>query len=76
MRKLLVPVDSSDNAKRALGYAIRLAREGGPTELHIVSAHEPPFVYGEVAVYMTEEKAAGLQKRHSEDILQARHRDG
>jgi nucleotide-binding universal stress UspA family protein len=71
MRKLLVPIDSSDNANRALQYAICLAKEIGSIELHIVNAHEPPFVYGEAAVNMTEEKARGLQKRHSEDILRA-----
>jgi nucleotide-binding universal stress UspA family protein len=69
MRKLLVPIDSSDNALRALQHAIRLAKEAKSLELHIVNAHEPPFVYGEIAVYMTEEKARALQRRHSEDIL-------
>jgi nucleotide-binding universal stress UspA family protein len=70
MRKLLVPIDSSDNAARALEYAIRLAKENGPFELHIVNAHEPPLVYGEVAVYVTEERAGKLQEQHSRDILQ------
>jgi hypothetical protein len=36
MHKLLVPVDGSDNAMRALEYAIRLAKEYGPMELVIV----------------------------------------
>jgi len=71
MRKLFVPIDNSDNANRALQYAIRLAKEIGSIELHIVHAHEPPFVYGEAAVHMTEEKARALQKRHSEDLLRA-----
>jgi nucleotide-binding universal stress UspA family protein len=69
MHKFLVPVDNSDNALRALQYAIRLAKEGGPTELVIVYAHEPPIVYGEIAVYMPEERAKELQREHSEDIL-------
>jgi nucleotide-binding universal stress UspA family protein len=69
MHKLLVPVDESDNATRALQYAIRLSKECGPLELYLVNAHEPPFVYGEIAVYITEEKARELQRRHSEDIL-------
>ena len=57
MRKLLVPMDNSDNATRALDYAIRLAKGTGSTELHIVNAHEPPIVFGEIAVYLEEEKA-------------------
>ena len=47
MHKLLVPVDGSDNAMRALEYTIRLAKEYGPIELVILYAHEPPIIYGE-----------------------------
>jgi nucleotide-binding universal stress UspA family protein len=35
-----------------------------------VNAHEPPIVYGEIAVYLPEVTAKALQRRHSEDILQ------
>lgn len=69
MHKLLVPFDNSDNATRALQHAIRLARENGPMELVIVHAHEPPIVYGEVSLYMTEEKARQLMQQHSEELL-------
>jgi nucleotide-binding universal stress UspA family protein len=69
MRKLLVPVDSSDNAMRALKHAVGLAREHGPIELRLVHAHEPPIVYGEISVYVSEEKAREMQRRHSEEIL-------
>jgi nucleotide-binding universal stress UspA family protein len=69
MKRLLVPVDNSDNAMRALDYAIRLAKESGATELHIVNAHELPIVFGEIAVYLEVEKAKELQRRHSEGIL-------
>jgi nucleotide-binding universal stress UspA family protein len=70
MRKLLVPIDSSDNSIRALRYAIDLAKTSGPVELHLVYAHEPPVIYGEVALYMSEAKAKEAQRLHSEDILQ------
>ncbi|KAB2910667.1 MAG: universal stress protein [Hyphomicrobiaceae bacterium] len=69
MHKLLVPVDNSDNAMRALKHAIKLAKENGPYELLIVYAHEPPVIYGEISVYLSEEKAKQLQQQHSEDIL-------
>ena len=69
MHKLLIPVDSSDNAMRALEYAIRLAKEHGPMELVIVYAHEPPIIYGEIEIYLPEEKAKELLRKHSEDIL-------
>ena len=69
MRKLLVPFDGSDNAMRALEYAIRLAKEYGPMELAIVYAQEPPLIYGEVAIYLPEEKAREFQRQHGEAIL-------
>jgi nucleotide-binding universal stress UspA family protein len=69
MHKVLVPIDGSDSSMRALQYAIRLAKENATTELHIVNAHEPPIVYGEIAVYLSEEKAREFQRQHSEDIL-------
>ena len=69
MHKLLVPVDGSDNAMRALEHAIRLAKEREPMELVIVYAHEPPIIYGEIEIYLSEEKANELLREHSEDIL-------
>ena len=38
-------------------------------ELVIAYAHEPPVIYGEIAVYLPEDKADELQLKHSEDIL-------
>ena len=69
MHKLLVPVDGSDNAMRALEYTIRLAKDYGPIELVILHAHEPPVVYGELAFYVPEEKVKELQRNYGEDIL-------
>lgn len=69
MHKFLVPIDNSENATRALQYAIRLAKENGEAELHIVHAHGLPLVYGEIAVYLREEKAQEMLRQHSEDVL-------
>ncbi|MGD9501727.1 MAG: universal stress protein [Methyloceanibacter sp.] len=69
MHRLLVPVDASDNAMRALEHAIRLTKEMGDTELVIVYAHEPPIIYGEIEIYLSESKAKELQQAHSEGIL-------
>ena len=68
MHKLLVPVDGSDNAMHALEHAIRLAKEYGSLELVVLYAHEPPIVYGELAIYVPEEKLKELQRKHGEDI--------
>jgi nucleotide-binding universal stress UspA family protein len=70
MAKLLVPVDGSENATRALKHALRLAKEPGPIELHIVTVHPEPVVYGEIQVYVSKEKMDELQRQRSEDILE------
>ncbi len=69
MHKLLVPIDSSENAVRALRHAIGMAKGGCDIELVLVNAHEPPIVYGEVQVYLTEERAREMLRGHSEAVL-------
>jgi nucleotide-binding universal stress UspA family protein len=69
MKKLLVPVDGSGAALRALDQAIALARLSPGCSIHLVHAHEEPLIYGEIAVYVPREKMQGLQQAHSEGIL-------
>ena len=76
MHRFLVPIDNSENATRALQYAIRLAKEIGPAELHIVHAHGLPLVYGEIAVYLMEKEAQQMLRQHSEDILNSGDQTG
>ena len=71
MRKMLVPFDGSDNALRALRYAISIAQQNGPVEIHVVTAHDEPDIYGEIAVYVSREKMAELQRQNSEYHLVA-----
>jgi hypothetical protein len=37
MHELLVPIDDSDHARRALDYALKLAKENSRVELRIVT---------------------------------------
>jgi nucleotide-binding universal stress UspA family protein len=67
--RILVPVDGSDNAMRAIRYAIGLAKIYVPLELHIVTVHPEPIIYGEIQVYVAREKIERLQREHSTDIL-------
>jgi len=69
MTKLLVPVDGSENALRALQYAIGLSRAIPGSSIHALSVHEEPIVFGEVAVYVSREKIAELQRKQSEGLL-------
>jgi nucleotide-binding universal stress UspA family protein len=67
--KLLVPMDGSGAATRALKQAIALARLGAGGSIHLVHAHEEPRIFGEIAVYVPREKMESLQREHSEAIL-------
>jgi nucleotide-binding universal stress UspA family protein len=67
--KILVPVDGSGAALRALKQAIGLARLAPGSSIHLVHAHEEPLIYGEIAVYVPREKMAQMQSGHSEALL-------
>lgn len=69
MHKLLVPVDGSENALRAVRHAIGVAKLMGQASIHLVHAHDEPRVYGEIAVYVPPEKMAAMQREHSQTIL-------
>lgn len=71
MKKLLVPVDGSGAALRALKQAIALARMSPEASIHVVHAHEEPDIYGEIAVYVPRAKMEELQRSVSEGILAA-----
>ena len=69
MKKLLVPVDNSPNALRALDYAISIARgEHSPIELHIVTAHESAFDNPRALAYFPKEKLDRMLQAHCESI--------
>jgi len=70
MQTLLVPVDGSENSMRALRHAISRAKTNGAISIHVVSAHEEPIVFGEVAVYVSKEKIDELQRKQSEGVLE------
>ena len=59
MHRILVPVDGSENAARALDHALKLAKENDPIELHLVTVHPEPVMYGEllVSTYLIEKES-------------------
>jgi len=67
--KILVPVDGSSCALRALQYAIDMAKRSRDCTLYVVHAHEEPLIYGEISVYVPREKMAELQRKQSESVL-------
>jgi nucleotide-binding universal stress UspA family protein len=69
MSKMLVPIDGSENSMRALLHAIQWVRAQQTASIHVVHAHEEPDIYGEIAVYVSSEKMAALQRQMSEARL-------
>lgn len=69
MTKLCVCIDGSECSLRALEHALHRAKECPSTTLLLITAHPEPVVYGEIAVYVTPERMAELQRLHSAGIL-------
>jgi nucleotide-binding universal stress UspA family protein len=69
MHKILVPVDGSESALRAVHHATSLAKEIRGASIHLINVHEEPVLYGEIAVYVPREKMETLLREHSEAIL-------
>jgi len=67
MRRILVPVDGSELADRALEHSAGLACSMADTRLHVVSVLPPVRVYGEVEVY------AGQEHMHELAVEKADH---
>lgn len=68
-RQWLVPFDGSDCALRSLRYAIGMARDARAGSIHVVTAQEQPYIFGEIEVYVSNEKMAEMQRVHSESLL-------
>jgi nucleotide-binding universal stress UspA family protein len=69
MYKILVPVDGSDCALRALEHAIERAREVRGSSLHVLTVHPEPRVYGETAVFLGKERMEQLASQHDVQVL-------
>lgn len=70
MKNILVPVDGSGAALRALRQAVALARLSPGAKIHLVHAHEEPATFGKIGIYVPREKMAELQREHSLGILE------
>lgn len=69
MYRILVPVDGSDEALRALGHAIRVARLIGEAEIHLVNVQPP--VSGSVGTFVGDENIAKFHQEESDSALAA-----
>lgn len=68
MKRILVPVDGSGNALRALRHAIARAKES-PAEVHVLHIEPPPH-YQEVRLYAMREDIARIHREARQRLLQ------
>ncbi|MBI5498330.1 MAG: universal stress protein [Deltaproteobacteria bacterium] len=69
MHRILLPVDGSESSLHAVDHVIGLSQELGPLEVRLLNVQEPPIVYGEVAVYVSERAAEAQRLDASERQL-------
>lgn len=70
MSKVLVPIDGSETAIRAVRYAIDLAKKHPPIEIHLLTVYPEPIVYGEIQVYLSREQIEKVHQQHSMELMQ------
>jgi nucleotide-binding universal stress UspA family protein len=70
MRKLLVAMDGSDPALRALDFAIREAQASPGGRVHVLVVQPPVRVYGEIDVYVGGEHMREIAAAETRAILE------
>lgn len=72
MMKLLIAIDGSDHARRAIGAAGQLAKHGAAVDAVLVHVRESPAYYGELPPFDFQSIESGLRQRQA-DLLEAAH---
>lgn len=65
--KILVPVDGSQNAERAVKYAIDIIKSGAGAELHLLNVQPP--IRGDVATFVGRGAIEGYHKEEAGKAL-------
>jgi nucleotide-binding universal stress UspA family protein len=69
MHKIMLPIDGSENALRAVHYAISLARDHTSASVYLTTVQPDLMLYGEIAVYVDRSKLEKVQHEQSEALL-------
>lgn len=67
MYRILVPVDGSDEALRALEHAVRMARLIGEAEIHLVNVQPP--ISGSVGTFVGDDNVTRFHREESDNAL-------
>lgn len=70
MRRILVAIDGSDGALRALDFAIGQARLAPAAELHVLTVQPPASTYTAWEIYVTAEKLREIAAERTRAILE------
>ena len=68
MRKIVVPIDGSECALRALTYVVERAKQGAQLEIEVLNV-QLPIISGEVRRFVTQAMIDEYHRAESEDAL-------
>jgi nucleotide-binding universal stress UspA family protein len=71
MRKILVAIDGSDTALRALDFAVKQASLAPRAELHVLTVRPPASTYTAWEIYVTAERIEEVATTRARDVLEA-----
>jgi nucleotide-binding universal stress UspA family protein len=71
MRKVLVATDGSDNAKRALDYAVSLSDPGQTLTIHLLYVYEDVSAGDRSHAFHSNEELERPQREHGEALVKA-----
>ena len=71
MRKMLVAIDGSDDALRALDFAVQLARYEPAATIHVLTVKPPASAYSPSEIYVSAERLNQIATERSRAILEA-----
>jgi nucleotide-binding universal stress UspA family protein len=71
MRRILVAVDGSDNALRALDFAVQQARLTPKAELHVLTVRPSPSTYTAWEIYVSADRIREVSAERAKAILQS-----
>ena len=71
MFRMLVAIDESEQAQRVLDKVVEVAAAMPSADIHLVNVQHEPVVYGEIALYLSAERARELVLQAGQRIVDA-----